>query len=83
VAGGHRRDAVGLVRQLRIDHAVGPVVIEGGPVPAHARLSTFVEEVLPEYGARHNQPEEDATSRLSPWLHFGHLSAHEVFDASE
>jgi len=26
-------------------------------------------------------PDEDATSGLSPWLHFGHISAHQVFDA--
>ena len=69
------------LRTLPIDHTVPPVGVQGGTAPARARLSTFVADVLPEYGARHNQPEEDATSRLSPWLHFGHLSAHDVFDA--
>ena len=69
------------LRKLPIDHTVMPVGIEGGTAAARARLSAFVADVLPKYGARHNQPEEDATSRLSPWLHFGHLSVHEVFDA--
>ena len=69
------------LRTLPIDHTVPPVGMQGGTAPARARLSKFVADVLSEYGARHNQPEEDATSRLSPWLHFGHLSAHDVFDA--
>jgi deoxyribodipyrimidine photo-lyase len=29
----------------------------------------------------HNHPDLDASSRLSPYLHFGHLSAHQVFAA--
>ena len=36
---------------------------------------------LPRYAAEHNDPDADCTSRLSPYLHFGHISAHEVFSA--
>ena len=39
----------------------------------------FASERLASYGER-NQPEADATSGLSPYLHFGHVSAHQVFE---
>lgn len=65
---------------LPIDHRVPPVAIRGGTRAGRERLGRFVESGLARYGSHHNQPEEDATSRLSPWLHFGHLSVHEVFE---
>ena len=65
---------------LPIDHAVAPVPLEGGATAARARLDSFLDGGLSRYGEAHNQPELDATSRLSPWLHFGHLSVHEVFE---
>jgi deoxyribodipyrimidine photo-lyase len=55
--------------------------MRGGSHAARARLAAFVAGGLARYGEHHNQPEQDATSRLSPWLHFGHLSVHEVFQA--
>lgn len=70
-----------LVRGLPIDHAVRAVNIAGGSAAARARLRRFVDHGLEDYAEAHNQPEQDATSRLSPWLHFGHLSVHEVFEA--
>lgn len=66
---------------LPIDHDVAPVSGTGGAAPGRARLQHFVVNGLSRYAEHHNQPEQDATSRLSPWLHFGHLSAHEVFQA--
>ncbi|MCK6461115.1 MAG: deoxyribodipyrimidine photolyase [Planctomycetes bacterium] len=59
---------------LPIDHAVAPVTL---PAPRNV-LARFIGEKLARYGAR-NEPEEDVTSGLSPYLHFGHVSAHEVF----
>ena len=69
------------IRALPIDHGVPAGGIAGGTRPARARLATFIAGGLARYGDHHNQPEQDATSRLSPWLHFGHLSVHEVFQA--
>lgn len=66
---------------LPIDHGVPPVSTRGGSRPARARLAHFLSRGLQEYLGDHNQPELDGTSRLSPWLHFGHLSVHEVFQA--
>ena len=37
-------------------------------------LKHFVEHCLPRYASDRNHPEIDGTSRLSPYLHFGHLS---------
>jgi deoxyribodipyrimidine photo-lyase len=66
---------------LPIDHDVAPTDERGGAEAARARLTAFVEERLSRYGEERNQPERDAASGLSPWLHFGHLSAHETFAA--
>jgi deoxyribodipyrimidine photo-lyase len=67
--------------RLPIDHAVAPVETRGGPAAGRARLAAFVEHDLAAYAEERNDPDEDRSSRLSPYLHFGHLSAHEVFAA--
>ena len=36
---------------------------------------------LAAYGEARNVPDQDATSRLSPYLHWGHIGAHEVFQS--
>ncbi|QDV05982.1 deoxyribodipyrimidine photolyase [Planctomycetes bacterium Poly30] len=64
---------------LPIDHDVPPVEnAPGGQTEGLRRLDRFIEERLQNYLDR-NQPEADAASGLSPWLHWGHVSAHEVF----
>jgi len=60
--------------KLPIDHAVTPVPLAS---PKNI-LARFIGEKLERYGQR-NEPEEDVTSGLSPYLHFGHISAHEIF----
>lgn len=64
---------------LPIDHSVPPVGYAGGERAGRERLRAFLRDQLAAYGERRNEPEADATSRLSPYLHFGHVSAHEVF----
>ncbi|HEX8108215.1 MAG TPA: deoxyribodipyrimidine photolyase, partial [Kofleriaceae bacterium] len=63
---------------ITIDHAVAPVGYRGGAVAAGAALDDFIAHKLARYGAGHNHPDADAASGLSPYLHFGHVSAHEV-----
>jgi len=64
---------------LPIDHAVAPVAaVPGGSRAAAHVLDDFIEHKLARYGDGHNHPDDDAASGLSPWLHFGHISAHEV-----
>jgi len=67
--------------ELPIDHAVGPTGWVGGHAAASARLRAFIDRDLARYGEERNHPDADVASRLSPWLHYGHLSVHEVFDA--
>lgn len=67
------------IQALPIDQAVGRVDTVGGARAASSRLTRFLRDQLAKYGAR-NQPEEEATSGLSPYLHFGHVSSHQVFD---
>lgn len=71
-----------LIESLPIDHSVKPVEKEpGGYVAAGKALDRFMGKRFEIYGERRNQPEEDASSELSGYLHWGHLSAHEVFAA--
>jgi deoxyribodipyrimidine photo-lyase len=64
---------------LPIDHAVGAVETRGGTTAGRRVLTRFLKDRLPRYLRDRNQPDVEATSGLSPYLHFGHVSAHEVF----
>lgn len=64
---------------LPVDHSVRPVEIDGGSRAAEKVLRQFIESRLNGYAEERNQPDVDASSRLSPYLHFGHISAHQVF----
>lgn len=72
---------VACLTDFPIDHTVGPAVLDGGEVAARNTLETFLSDRLSNYGAQRNQPEVQSTSGLSPYLHFGHISVHEVFNA--
>ena len=73
----------GLVRALPVDHGVAPVAgMTGGTMAAERRLARWLDEGLPRYAEERNAPDaEGVASGLSPWLHFGHLSAFEVVTA--
>lgn len=64
---------------LPIDHRVPPAPAQGGSTAAHRRLEIFLNEKLLRYAELRNRVDQDVTSGLSPYLHFGHISAHEVF----
>jgi deoxyribodipyrimidine photo-lyase len=68
-----------ILASLPIDHSVGAVEQTGGSAAAAKRLRTFLDAGLGRYADDHNHPDADGTSRLSPYLHFGHLSIHELF----
>jgi deoxyribodipyrimidine photo-lyase len=73
--------AAGALADLPIDHDVPPVAARGGAEAGRARLEAFVGRDLATYADDRHDPDDPRTSGLSPYLHFGHLSAHEVFDA--
>ncbi len=73
-----------LVAACAIDHTVAPSPLyHGGERAAHARLRRFVADILPGYDESRNEPAIDGCSRLSSYLHFGFLSAHEIVAAVE
>ncbi len=58
-----------------LDRSVVPVSsFVGGTGRALTLLRDFVENKLKHYPGRHAQADIDGTSRLSPYLHFGHIS---------
>lgn len=58
-----------------LDRSVSPVdTFTGGTRAALQRMSHFVYHQLANYPKQRNHPETDGTSRLSPYLHFGHIS---------
>ncbi len=72
-------DPAPLIAGLPIDHDVPATDERGGGEAGRARWRRFVEDGLGRYAKDGNHPDRDATSGVSPWLHFGHLSAHELF----
>ena len=68
-----------LVDLLNVDRSVAIVPeIRGGTTRALENLANFVSKGLRGYSRQRNHPEVDGTSRLSPYLHFGHLGPHTV-----
>jgi deoxyribodipyrimidine photo-lyase len=58
----------------KLDRSIGPVdSFTGGTHAALKRLRTFVDLELKDYEETRNHPEVRGTSRLSPYLHFGHI----------
>ena len=66
------------LRSLPIDHSVGQGYLKGGHGEARKHMLDFLDKKLPHYAEQRNEPELDMGSGLSPYLHFGFLSVHEV-----
>jgi deoxyribodipyrimidine photo-lyase len=66
-------------KSLKVDTSV-PVVdwIVPGEKAARKRLRYFIHHKLAAYTTQRNDPSLDALSRLSPYLHFGQISAQRV-----
>ena len=45
------------------------------------RLNDFIDETFEDYRSQRNRPDVVGTSRLSPHLHFGEISARQVWHA--
>lgn len=68
-----------LVARCDIDHSVPPSpVIRGGRHAALRRLESFLATGLARYAEDRGNPNVEATSRLSPYLHFGNISINEI-----
>ena len=68
------RDA--LLGRMAIDRSVPPApFFRGGTDQAKTRLKTFVAKTLDHFAELRNIPTLDSVSHLSPYLHFGQISA--------
>ncbi|MGV9246318.1 cryptochrome/photolyase family protein [Streptomyces sp. NPDC003710] len=86
------RDALGAPRTVRVPDAVGsgelparaeisevsPGLASGGESEGRKRLAAWLRGGITAYQDRHDDLAADATSRLSPHLHFGTLSPVEL-----
>jgi deoxyribodipyrimidine photo-lyase len=67
------------VPRWKLDDSAGPVLAwRGGSKQAQRSLREFVSTRLADYPVSRNHPEQDGTSRLSPYLHFGHIGPQAV-----
>ena len=67
------------IKKMPIDHKVKIITRIGGAGTGSNLLELFINKKLQSYIEKRNYPEESATSNLSPHLHFGHISTHEIF----
>ena len=73
------REIPAAVASCDIDHSVKPsTTFRGGSREANRRLTIFLETNLRRYAKERNEPAAHATSNLSPYLHFGHVSSLDV-----
>jgi deoxyribodipyrimidine photo-lyase len=73
-----------LLEKLTVDRSVKPVrgVIPGAAA-AEQRLRRFLDKILERYAEERNDPNAGAVSGLSPYLHFGQISAqHAAYEAA-
>lgn len=71
-----------LVSSCEIDHGISPSAVHvGGRRAALDRLDRFIRDRLDDYAAHRSDPGREATSGLSPYLHFGCLSTGEIVRA--
>jgi deoxyribodipyrimidine photo-lyase len=68
-----------VVRSCELDHSVPPsTMFHGGRAAAQRTLHRFLYDRLARYAREKNEPAAHATSDLSPYLHYGHISSLEV-----
>ena len=68
-----------LLATLPLDRSAAPVRgVKGGRAAGLRALRRFMRTALPRYHMDRNRPDLPGTSRLSAYLHFGHLGPHEV-----
>jgi deoxyribodipyrimidine photo-lyase len=68
------KDSKNLLSGLSLDWSVPPVSQRGGQIAAQVQLSWFIANRLHRYDTERNDPTAYATSRMSAYLHFGHIS---------
>ncbi len=68
-----------LADRLHLDRSAGPAGgFRAGTQAALSALHRFIRHRLQGYATNRNHPDIDATSQLSPYLHFGQIGPHTV-----
>ena len=65
--------------ELPIAHGLKAVEVRGGARAARSQWKSFLQRGFASYLEFRNEPEAEGTSGLSSYLHFGHISAHQIF----
>jgi deoxyribodipyrimidine photo-lyase len=70
-------DIDGVLRTLKLDRSVPAVsgFLKGGTSRARQMFKAFLHQRLSRYVDNRNQPQTDDVSYMSPYLHFGQISA--------
>ncbi|MCF4151835.1 deoxyribodipyrimidine photo-lyase [Dethiosulfovibrio sp. F2B] len=77
--GDRETDRVPPTEELRLDGSVLPVKeAVPGSAAGELRLKSFIDRGLSSYDRDRNDPNLDGTSGLSPYIHFGQISAQTV-----
>ena len=72
-------DPDAILRELQIDNSVQEVNwINPGENEGKRSLKTYLNERMDVTGESRNDPNKDSLSNLSPYIHFGQLSAQEI-----
>ncbi|WP_290876358.1 hypothetical protein [Gracilimonas sp.] len=69
------------ISTLDINHDIGITGKKGTRQAALGKLGDFIAHGLHRYDEERNDPDADAASGLSPWLHFGLISEYEIVKA--
>ncbi|MCH8567673.1 MAG: hypothetical protein LAT67_05390 [Balneolales bacterium] len=70
------------LKTIDVRQDIEPINLIGTREAGLERMQHFLEFDLKAYHQDRNDPDKEATSRLSPWLHFGKISEYEVVDHS-
>ncbi|MEN3009073.1 deoxyribodipyrimidine photo-lyase [Pseudothermotoga sp.] len=66
-----------ILNDLQVEY-VPPCSMIGGHSEAVKKLDRFIQEKFHNYAKYRNDPGQDVESKLSAYLHFGHISAQEI-----
>ncbi|MDX1699520.1 MAG: deoxyribodipyrimidine photo-lyase [Melioribacteraceae bacterium] len=68
-----------IYNQLQVDETVYPIdKLIPGESAANELLKDFIEKKIQDYSQNRNDPNMEALSNISPYLHFGHISAQRI-----
>jgi len=81
-AAPHYEDIPSTVAKLPVDHSVAALPLSGTRQCALEQMQAFINQRLNLYADKRNEPDDNAASGLSPWLHYGKIAAFEIVQAA-